>query len=68
MWGGRGRGEGRRVPIPNKRFKTIEEARRAMERDSLATVYTTARIVTVMPAFGTGQFSKEEWDRAKGEK
>lgn len=53
------------MAIPDKRFKTIEEAKRALEMDKLGTVYTNARVVTVMTASGTGQFSKVEWDRAK---
>jgi len=46
------------------RFSTIEEAREALKRDKLGAAYVTAEEVFVATSYGTGTFSKKEWDAA----
>jgi hypothetical protein len=43
-------------------FATVAQARAAVYRDGLATVYRNARTVFVATAFGTGTFTSAEWD------
>jgi hypothetical protein len=44
-------------------FATVAEARQAIERDKLATIYHTATGVFVVTAYGSGRFSREEWEK-----
>lgn len=46
-------------------FKTIEEARMALSDDRLGTVYIKAHEVFVVTAWGSGKFSREDWDKSR---
>lgn len=45
-------------------FKTAGEAREVLAQDRLGTVYHAAKVVWVVTTFGTGTFSREEWERS----
>lgn len=49
-------------------FATVEEARAALSRDRLASVWFRAGSVFVATAHGTGTFPAEEWEREGGPK
>jgi hypothetical protein len=50
----------KRLPI----FDTVSEALAALNMDKLGTVYHRGRKVFVATAFGTGTFSREDWEHA----
>lgn len=47
-------------------FKTPEEAIQALRQDRLGTVYYRADGIFVATAFGTGMFTRKQWDDANG--
>lgn len=47
-------------------FASVEEAKRALTMDKLASVWFSATKVTVHTAHGTGVFPVEEWRKAEG--
>lgn len=51
--------------IPRHIFGTAEEAWSAVQRDGLATVYYRGGSAFVATAFGTGTFTRAEWEDAR---
>jgi len=49
------------------RFKTVQEAREALKRDKLGVAYVNALEVFVATSYGTGTFTREQWDAAEVE-
>lgn len=49
--------------IPKIVFESVEDAKIALQADKAACVYVSAREVTVITAYGSGKFKKEDWDR-----
>lgn len=49
-------------------FATVAEAKAALSRDRLASVWFSAGSVFVATAHGTGKFTREEWEKAGGPK
>ena len=43
-------------------FSTVVEARAAISKDNLATIYRTADKVFIATAHGTGTFTRQEWE------
>lgn len=50
------------------RFQSVTEALLAISKDGLANVTYTAKEVHVFSTHGTGSFSKDEWEAARGPK
>ena len=46
-------------------FESADVARRALESDPLGTLYRDAKGVYVVTSYGSGRFTKEEWERSE---
>lgn len=48
-------------------FETVQEAVLALHSDALGVAYVNVSEVFVITAYGTGKFTRAEWERGKNE-